>query len=137
MKTITKELKKYICSHCDGYGDWHSLKYDARKKMFRGVDKEDFKEAQDKHFHRNYVRTTSGDYTVSELRKAYNSVKKWSKPENGSYQKVAMYGNNWLYLCSPVYGHADYNKSRILRMKGHETQCEWLIRVSEKTSQIK
>lgn len=45
-----------------------------------------------------------------------------------SYTKVAMLGDSWLYGCSPVYGHRDYNKARILPIAGNERTCELLIK---------
>ena len=113
---------------------WYDMKYDGRKKMFRGISKKDWCDAKQKAFRRRFVRTTADDYVISELRKAYLRIKEWAKPERGSYQKIAMYGHTWLYLCSPVFGHDDYNKSRIYPIKGHERECEWLIKVSERVS---
>lgn len=113
---------------------WYDEKYDGRKKEFRGISKTEWREAKEKAFYRRHVRTTAKDYAISPLRKAYNYIQERSKPQNGRYQKVAMYGHTWLYLCSPIYGHADYNKARILPIKGHEKQCEWLIRVSERVA---
>lgn len=50
--------------------------------------------------------------------------------DNGfdNYSKVAMMGETYLYACSPVYGHNDYNKARILPKKGNEKFCEILIK---------
>lgn len=113
---------------------WFNWKYDGRKKIFRntGISKKEWYEMKAKAVKRRYIRTTAKDYVISPLRKAYISIKDWSKPEHGRYQKVAMYGNTWLYLCSPIYGHSDYNKVRILPIVGHEKQCEWLVKVSER-----
>lgn len=129
MKKITKDFLLLLQQP-----NWYDKKYDGRRKEFRGIDKNAWNEAKEKAFRRRFVRTTSEDYAVSDLRQAYNSIKEWSKPEHGRYQKVAMYGHSWLYLCSPVYGHSDNNKARILPIKGHEKQCEWLIKVSERTA---
>lgn len=129
MKTITKDFLTLFQNP-----NWFNLKYDGRKKMFRGISKDEWYVAQQKAIRRRYFRTTSADYVVSNLRKAYLSINEWSKPEHGSYQKVAMYGHTWLYLCSPIFGHSDYNKSRILEIKGHEKQCEWLMKVSERVA---
>lgn len=136
MKRITNELKEYIRNHHNGgYKDWHTLKFDGRKKMFRGMDKADFTEASEKHFYRIYIRMNDANkYTKSDLRKAYEYVKEWAKPEHGSYQKVAIYGNKHLWLASPRYGHKDYNKGMLLEVTGHENQCAWLVRVSERVS---
>ena len=115
---------------------WWDKKYDGRKKEFRSLpmSKQEFWDAKQKAIRRRYIRTTADDYVVSKLRQAYLAVKEWAKPEHYNYQKVAMYGHTWLYLCSPVYGHSDYNKSRILQIAGHERQCEWLIKVSQRVA---
>lgn len=136
MKTITKELKKNIQAHSNGdYNDWCHMKYDGRRRMFRGINKKEFIEAQTRRIHRIYIRITSEDYKESNLRKAYNYIKEWAKPIHYNYQKVTMYGKTHLYACSPVYGLKDYNKARLLEIKGHEKQCEWLMAVSKKVAQ--
>ena len=129
MKKITKGFLSLLQKP-----EWYFMKYDGRRREFRGIDKKAWDEAKKKAFRRRFIRTTSEDYVVSQLRKAYLSIKDLSKPEHGRYQKVAMYGYTWLYLCSPIYGHSDYNKSRLLPIKGHEKECEWLIKVSERTA---
>lgn len=129
MKKVTKNFISLLKNP-----NWFNMKYDGRKKEFRGIDKKDWFDAKGKAFRRRYIRTTANDYILSNLRKAYLSIKEWSKPEHGNYQKVAMYGNTWLYLCSPIFGHKDYNKSRLLEIKGHEKQCEWLINVSKRVA---
>ena len=129
MNKITKDFLSLLKNP-----HWYNEKYDGRRREFRGIDNESWEEAKKKAIYRRFCRTKSYDYVVSQIRIAYLTVKDRSKPENGSYQKVAMYGNTWLYLCSPIYGHSDYNKSRLLPIKGHEKECEWLIKVSEKTA---
>lgn len=129
MKKVTKDFLALIKSP-----NWFDEKYDGRKKPFRGIDKQEWNEAKRKAFKRRYIRTTANDYIVSDLRKAYFSIREYSNPRYGRYQKIAMYGHTWLYLCSPIYGHADYNKARILPIKGHEKECEWLIKVSKRIS---
>ena len=129
MKNITKDFLLLLKNP-----DWYNKKYDGRRREFRGIDKESWKDAQEKAFYRRFFRTKSKDYVENQLRKAYLRSKEWSRPEHGRYQKVAMYGHTWLYLCSPIYGHSDYNKSRLFPIKGHEKECEWLIKVSERTA---
>ena len=131
MKKITKDFLSLLKSP-----HWYNEKYDGRRREFRGIDKESWEEAKKKAIYRRFFRTKSEEY-VSQLRKAYITIKNMSKPENGSYQKVAMYGYSRLYLCSPIYGLCDYNKSCLLPIKGHEKECEWLIKVSEKNGKVK
>ena len=106
MKKVTKEFLAFLKSP-----RWYDAKFDGRKKEFRGIDRKEWCEAINKAFHRRFVRMKPERYATSDLRKAYNCIKEWSKPEHGRYQKVAMYGHTWLYLCSPIYGHSDYNKA--------------------------
>jgi hypothetical protein len=44
-----------------------------------------------------------------------------------NYTKVPMMGHTWLYACSPIYGHSDYNKARMIEIKGNERYCALLI----------
>ena len=127
MNKITKDFLSLLKSP-----NWYNEKYDGRRREFRGIDKESWEEAKKKAIFRRFFRPRSEEYVVSQLRKAYLTIKDRSKPEHGSYQKVAMYGYTWLYLCSPIYGDFDYNKLRLLRIKGHEKECEWLIKVSKR-----
>jgi hypothetical protein len=139
MKRITKELVEYINSHDARYHDmhdWHSLRYDGRRKMFRGIAKEDFIAAQKRHLYRVYIRPSEAYYNKSALRKAYEYICDWSKSENGNYQKIAVMGKRHLWAASPRYGFADYNKARLMEIAGHERECEWLIAVSRRIANI-
>lgn len=110
--------------------NWYNLKYDGRRKEFQGISREEFQTAKAKAFYRRFVRSPYNP--KSNLRRCYESIREWSRPECGNYQKIAIYGNTWLYLCSPVYGHSDYNKARLMPIKGNERECEFLIKVSKR-----
>lgn len=49
-----------------------------------------------------------------------------------NYAKRPMYGHTHLYFCSPVYGHADYNKWRAILIKGNERFCELVIKYADR-----
>lgn len=49
-----------------------------------------------------------------------------------SYTKRPVMGHTYLYWCSPLYGHADYNKSRALPIAGNERFCELICRLADK-----
>lgn len=63
-----------------------------------------------------------------------------------NYSKIAMFGINHLYFCSPVYGHKDYNKVRTCLLNGHLTidengipydkQASWCEKVVELSNRI-
>lgn len=115
--------------------EWYNRKYDGRKREFKGISRDEFKKAQEKAFYRHFVRSP---YQVkSLLRRCYENILDCSRPECGSYQKIAMYGATWLYLCSPVFGHRDYNKARLMPIQGNEKECEFLIKVSKRVASNK
>lgn len=49
-----------------------------------------------------------------------------------SYTKRPTKGHANLWWCSPIYGHADYNKSIALPIEGNERFCEILCRLADK-----
>lgn len=49
-----------------------------------------------------------------------------------NYTKRPMMGHAHLYFCSPVYGHADYNKWCAMPIKGNERFCEVLCKLADK-----
>ena len=49
-----------------------------------------------------------------------------------SYTKRPVMGFTNLYLCSPVYGHRDYNKSILMPIAGYERFCELIVRVADR-----
>lgn len=53
------------------------------------------------------------------------------------YTKRPFMGFTYLYFCSPVYGHSDYNKSRCIPIKGNERACELLIKLADKYIPVK
>lgn len=48
------------------------------------------------------------------------------------YAKRPMMGHTGLYFCSPVYGHHDYNKARMIDIEGNERFCELVVRYGDK-----
>ena len=112
--------------------NWYDKKYDGRRKEFRGIGRNEFETAKEKAFFRRYIRAPY--QAKSLLRRCYESVCDCARPENGNYQKIVMYGSTWIYLCSPIYGHKDYNKYRLMPIDGNKRECEFLMRVSERVS---
>lgn len=112
--------------------NWFNMKYDGRRREFKGISKKSFEAAKDKAIYRRFWR--SGYNPKSLLRRSYESVIDCARPENGSYQKIVMYGYTNLYLCSPIYGHSDYNKRLLIPIEGNERECEFLMKVSNRVS---
>lgn len=112
--------------------NWFNMKYDGRRREFRRISRQEFNAAKEKAIYRRFFRVPYE--AKSLLRRCYEAVSEWAKPEHGNYQKVVMYGNTWLYLCSPIFGHKDYNKSRLMPIEGNEKECEFLMSVSKRVS---
>lgn len=125
-RTMKKNYQIFMQSH------WWDRKYDGRRKDFKGITRSEFAMAKEKAIQRRYYSTRY--YEKSLLRRCYESVVEWGRPENLNYQKVVMYGHTYLYLCSPLFGHTDYNKSRLMPIKGNERECEFLMKVSNRVA---
>ena len=70
--------------------------------------------------------------TMGKRKEIVEAVKKYVSEPVTQYTKVPMLGHTHLYLCSPFFGHKDYNKSSVLPIKGNERFCELLINYSNK-----
>lgn len=129
MKTNNKNFAEFMNN--EPY--WYIKRFDRRYREFKGITIEDWQMMKAKH----YCRLGRRDYDMrTKLQRAVDAVKKWSNPENGSYQKIAIWGYTNLYLASPDYQHEDYNKSILLPIKGNERACELLIKLSKKIAKI-
>lgn len=74
----------------------------------------------------------SGEYHGNDLIELVDYVK-WQCADAGSaYAKRPMLGRTYLYFCSPIYGHDDYNKVREIPIAGNERLCELLIKYADK-----
>lgn len=78
----------------------------------------------------------------------YNSYMEWKKSNNrqvvmqklrkeiargvDAYTKRPIMGKTNLYFASPVYGHADCNKSIAMPIGGNERFCELICRLADK-----
>lgn len=85
---------------------WFVLKYDGRKRIFKGITREEYRAMSDKHIERigkNYIPKYE---PIKELQRDITFYRK-----AGRYTKRLIIGNTHIYWASPVYGHQDYNKS--------------------------
>lgn len=69
-----------------------------------------------------------GDLRQQTVEKLKHEVQDVTSP----YAKRPMMGHTHLYFCSPVYGHSDYNKARMIPIEGNERFCELVIRYADK-----
>ena len=70
--------------------------------------------------------------TMGKRKEVVDAVKKYLSEPFTAYTKVPILGHTRLYLCSPAYGHKDYNKSSVLPIAGNERFCEVLIKYAKK-----
>lgn len=97
---------------------WTSTKFHGNAKKVGALSVNDLKAIVAKKVSREVAKIDnskkSNVQTVRELIK-------WSLETKGTgYFKVLIEGNTGIYYASPVYGHSDYNKSRVFE-KNAET----------------
>ncbi len=73
-----------------------------------------------------------GFYRGNLRQQTVEALKRECQDVNSNYAKRPMMGNTWLYFCSPVYGHSDYNKRRMIPIKGNERFCELVIKYADR-----
>ena len=87
-------------------------------------------------FRRNDIDTECvkrhGFYHGNLRQQVVDALKRECQNVTSNYAKRPMMGHTWLYFCSPVYGHSDYNKARMIPIKGNERFCELVIKYSDK-----
>lgn len=97
---------------------WTSTKFHGNTKKVGSLLVTDFKAIVAKKVSRELAKIdTSKKSNVQKVRE----LLQWSIQTKGTgYFKVFIEGNTGIYYASPVYGHSDYNKSRVFE-KNAET----------------
>lgn len=104
------------------FENWMYCRYDGRKKLFRGISREDFRAAYNKNFQRATTRNAASDFDgYGRRRRARYLAAQYLSGDR--YGKLPTFGHTHLYLCAPEYGLRDYNKAQILEIRGHERYC--------------
>lgn len=73
-----------------------------------------------------------GLYRANLRQQVVDALKRECQDVTSNYAKRPMMGQTHLYFCSPVYGHSDYNKTRMIPIDGNERFCELVIRYADK-----
>lgn len=85
---------------------------------------------------RNDVETACirkhGFWKGDARKQVVDKLKRECQDVTSPYAKRPMLGHTGLYFCSPVYGHQDYNKARMIDIKGNERFCELVIKYGDK-----
>lgn len=87
---------------------WQFLKFDARKKIFRGVCREEFAAAQAKSIYRMAHRYLP---LIDVRCESLQAVEFCRLGRGTAHEKMIIEGGRHLWYASPAYGHRDYNKS--------------------------
>lgn len=91
----------------------------------------------DKHMMERYhldleILQRHGFYQGDKKQRIVAYLKEQCEDVKSPYAKRPMYGRTGLYFCSPVYGHQDYNKHRMLDLEGNEKFCRLVIAYGNK-----
>lgn len=107
---------------------WWFKKYDGRRKEFKGLTKQAFEEARDKHILRYWRSEFAAVRSEATPRAAYSRAKHYNNEELKSYRKIVAIDSGHVWLISPVYKWSDYNKSTILRADKYPRTAMWLAK---------
>jgi hypothetical protein len=110
MKSLTpKQIKTIKSFH---YQD--SLKVHGNRKSFNGISVDDYKAIVLKKKQRYSLKNSYTPIWKESIFTQVRQIINMSLNAKGtSYFKVLIEGNTGIYYASSVYGHRDYNKSRI------------------------
>lgn len=106
-------------------------RYDGRKAQFKGVDAVEYAVAYEKKLYRAFYKNCT-ERKVHRYREVFNEVKYNLTRPRDNYTKLPIVGNTYIYNASPVFGHRDYNKARLIEIKGNERFINWLFAYVEK-----
>lgn len=82
--------------------------------------------------YRIYARNYCDFYSNNRRHFALAMLKEEMSRPIDNYSKQPMLGHTHLYFCSPIYGHNDYNKRKMLEIRGNERFCDLLVSVGNK-----
>ena len=74
----------------------------------------------------------NGFFHGNQRKEVVDKLKEECQDPTSNYAKRPMLGHTHLYFCSPIYGHSDYNKCRMIPIEGNERFCELVIKYADK-----
>lgn len=87
--------------------NWHTLRYDGRKSIFRDITRQQYRDMCNKHYFRMNNKSCQHLYEpIMEIKRDIAFYR-----QAGRYAKRLIIGHTHIYWASPVYEHQDYNKS--------------------------
>lgn len=106
-----KNLSKHQIEQVKQIKTWTSTSFHGNTKKVGNFNVSDFKSIVEKKRTREILKLDqsikSNTQIVREL------ITESLRTKNTNYFKVIIEGNTSLYYASPIYGHGDYNKSRL------------------------
>jgi hypothetical protein len=104
---------------------WTPTKFHGNRKKVGSLPVAVFKAIVEKKVSRSLSNLDTGKKTIyQEAKELIN----WSKKTKGTpYFKVLIEGNTGIYYASPIYMHADYNKSRVFERNAKTLKLMTLI----------
>jgi hypothetical protein len=110
MKSLTQSQIATI----RGIQSWNSTGLiHGNTKHYRGIPVSLFRDIVDKKKARELLKDSN--YSNLRLMERIKIMLNQSLSNKGTnYHKVMIMGNTGIYLASPVYGHSDYNKVRVM-----------------------
>lgn len=88
--------------------EWQFMKFDGRKKIFRGINRSYFEDAKNKSINRLLHKVVT---QLDQRCDSFKAVDFCKRLKGTSCEKRIIEGGRNLWFVSPVYGHLDYNKS--------------------------
>lgn len=73
-----------------------------------------------------------GFYKGAQRHNVAEMLRREIKEPDSPYAKRPMLGKTNLYFCSPIYGHDDYNKRRMMPIEGNERFCALVIKIADR-----
>lgn len=110
-------------------------RYDGRMAQFEGVDAREYVVAYEKKRSR-YIIWSFPERKEHRYREVFKEVKYNLTRPRDNYTKLPIIGDIYIYNASPVFGHKDYNKARLIEIKGNERFINWLFAYVEKKTGI-
>ena len=106
-----KNLSKKAIAQVREIKSWNSTRFHGNRKFIGELSVEDFKEIVAKKSAREYGKIDFAKKSNAQL--VRELITRSLGSINTNYFKVMIEGSTGIYYASPVYGHSDYNKSRL------------------------
>lgn len=91
--------------------NWTNTEFHGNRKRFNGLPVPLIKEIVLKKQLRGIA---ANNYSINKFTRVRNLLEQSKQTTGTTYFKILIPGINGIYYASPIYGHKDYNKTRVL-----------------------